>query len=75
MQAADFVADVVDNLLGIHALLADGLLLDPTMAGQLRRMPIGELSYRPTTYSMITGNFTWMGGCSIFTMTGRNCVI
>ena len=35
MQAADFVPDVVDNLLGIHALLADGLLIDPTMAGQL----------------------------------------
>ena len=50
---------VVDNLAemsisrahicNIHALLADGLLIDPGMAGGLRRMPaaIGRSSYRP----------------------------
>ncbi|MDD9963631.1 MAG: Fic family protein [Gammaproteobacteria bacterium] len=37
------------DILGIHALLADGLLVDPSMAGRLRRMPVGiSLSnYRP----------------------------
>ncbi len=50
---------VVDNLadisigrrdiFNIHALLADGLLADPAMAGRLRRMPVGipHSSYRP----------------------------
>jgi Fic family protein len=50
---------VVDNLAAItisrgdicniHALLADGLLIDPAMAGRLRRMPAGITfsSYRP----------------------------
>ena len=50
---------VVDNLgelaisradiLNIHALLADGLLIDPAMAGRLRRMPvnISASSYQP----------------------------
>lgn len=50
---------VVDNLgditvsrgdvCNIHALLADGLLIDPAMAGRLRRMPadISHSSYRP----------------------------
>jgi Fic family protein len=50
---------VVDNLASIavsradicniHALLADGLLIDPAMAGRLRRMPAGitHSSYRP----------------------------
>ncbi|MGH6719145.1 MAG: Fic family protein [Alphaproteobacteria bacterium] len=50
---------VVDNLNGmtisrrdlfnIHALLADGLLADPAMAGRLRRMGVGitHSSYRP----------------------------
>ncbi len=33
----------------IHALLADGLLADPAMAGRVRRMPVGisQSSYRP----------------------------
>lgn len=37
------------DLLSIHALLADGLLVDPAMAGRLRRMPVGisYSSYRP----------------------------
>ncbi len=37
------------DLFGIHALLADGLLVDPAMAGRLRRMPVGvsSSSYRP----------------------------
>ena len=50
---------VVDNLgeitisrghvFNIHALLADGLLIDPAMAGRLRRMPAGisHSSYKP----------------------------
>ncbi len=50
---------VVDNLsditisrgdiCNIHALLADGLLIDPAMAGRLRRLPagIGHSSYQP----------------------------
>lgn len=50
---------VVDNLaeitisrpdiFNIHALLADGLLADPAMAGRLRRMPVGisHSSYSP----------------------------
>ena len=37
------------DLFNIHALLADGLLVDPAMAGRLRRMPVGisYSSYRP----------------------------
>ena len=37
------------DIFGIHALLADGLLADPAMAGRLRRMPVGISwsSYRP----------------------------
>ena len=37
------------DLFNIHALLADGLLVDPGMAGRLRRMPVGisNSSYRP----------------------------
>lgn len=37
------------DLLNIHALLSDGLLIDPAMAGRLRRMPvnISASSYRP----------------------------
>ena len=37
------------DIFGIHAWLADGLLADPAMAGRLRRMPIGiaHSSYRP----------------------------
>lgn len=48
----DHLADITISRLdifGIHALLADGLLVDPAMAGQLRRMPVGisQSSYRP----------------------------
>lgn len=55
----DAIQYVVDNiarigidrtaLCDIHALLADGLLADPAMAGRLRRMPVGiaRSSYRP----------------------------
>ena len=37
------------DLFNIHALLSDGLLVDPAMAGRLRRMPVGiaHSSYRP----------------------------
>jgi len=37
------------DLCNIHALLADGLLADPAMAGRLRRMPVGitHSRYRP----------------------------
>lgn len=37
------------DICNIHALLADGLLIDPGMGGRLRRMPaaIGRSSYRP----------------------------
>ena len=37
------------DICNIHALLADGLLIDPGMAGRLRRMPaaIGHSSYQP----------------------------
>jgi Fic family protein len=37
------------DLCNIHALLSDGLLADPAMAGRLRRMPVGitHSSYRP----------------------------
>lgn len=37
------------DLFAIHALLADGLLVDPAMAGRLRRLPVGitQSSYRP----------------------------
>ena len=37
------------DLFSIHALLADGLLIDPGMAGRLRQMPVGisASSYRP----------------------------
>jgi len=37
------------TLFDIHALLADGLLVDPAMAGRLRRLPVGisASSYRP----------------------------
>ncbi len=48
----DHLADITIgrmDILGIHALLADGLLIDPAMAGQLRRMAVGisQSSYRP----------------------------
>ena len=48
----DHLADITISRLdvfGIHALLADGLLIDPAMAGQLRRLPVAvsQSSYRP----------------------------
>ena len=55
-EAIQYVVDNLDaiaisrtDLLNIHALLADGLLANPAMAGRLRRMPVGitHSSYRP----------------------------
>jgi Fic family protein len=55
-EAIQYVVDNLDaitisrsDILNIHALLADGLMIDPAMAGRLRRMPagIGYSSYRP----------------------------
>ncbi len=55
-EAIQYVIEHIDeiaisrlDLFGIHALLADGLLADPAMAGRLRRMPVGisHSSYRP----------------------------
>ena len=55
-EAIQYVVDNLDaiticrsDLTNIHALLADGLLVDPAMAGRLRRMPVGitHSSYRP----------------------------
>ena len=48
----DNLADVTisrPDIFSIHALLSDGLLTDPAMAGRLRRMPVGitHSSYRP----------------------------
>lgn len=55
-EAIQYVVDNLDqitisrpDLCNIHALLADGLLADPAMAGRLRRMPVGitHSRYRP----------------------------
>jgi Fic family protein len=55
-EAIQYVVDNLDaitisraDICNIHALLADGLLIDPAMAGRLRRMPAGisHSSYRP----------------------------
>ena len=55
-EAIEYVVDHLDeitmsrpDILNIHALLADGLLVDPAMAGRLRRLPVGisHSSYRP----------------------------
>ena len=55
-EAIQYVVDNLDtiaitrpDITNIHALLADGLLADPSMAGRLRRMPVGitHSSYRP----------------------------
>jgi hypothetical protein len=48
----DNLADITigrSDVCNIHALLADGLLVDPAMAGRLRRMPVGisQSSYSP----------------------------
>ncbi len=49
---ADHLRDIdlrTSDITSIHALLADGLLVDPAMSGRLRRMPaaIGGSNYRP----------------------------
>jgi hypothetical protein len=55
-EAIEYVVDSLDvlgitrrDICNIHALLADGLLIDPAMAGRLRRGPVGvsHSSYRP----------------------------
>ena len=55
-EAIRYIVDHLDeiaisrmDIFGVHALLADGLLADPAMAGRLRRMPVGfsYSSYRP----------------------------
>lgn len=55
-EAIQYLVDNIDeiginrrNICNIHALLSDGLLIDPAMAGRLRRMPagIGYSSYKP----------------------------
>ena len=55
-EAIQYVVDNLSELtisradiLNIHSLLADGLLIDPAMAGRVRRMPvnISASSYRP----------------------------
>ncbi len=48
----DHLAEITisrQDIFSIHALLANGLLADPAMAGRLRRMPVGISwsSYRP----------------------------
>ena len=61
-EAIEYVVDKLDNiclsrpdLFGIHALLADGLLADPAMAGQLRGTPVGisHSSYTPLDDAII----------------------
>lgn len=55
-EAIQYVVDNINDItisrqdiFNLHALLADGLLTDPAMAGRLRRMPVGitHSSYRP----------------------------
>ncbi len=55
-EAIQYLVDNIDeiginrrDICNIHALLSDGLLIDPAMAGRLRRMPagIGYSSYTP----------------------------
>lgn len=55
-EAIQYVVDNLDaisitraDICNIHALLADGLLIDPAMVGRLRRMPvaIAHSSYKP----------------------------
>lgn len=48
----DNLADLTisrQDMLNIHALLSDGLLADPAMAGRLRRFPVGiaQSNYKP----------------------------
>ena len=55
-DAIQYLVDKIDeirinqqDICNIHALLSDGLLIDPAMAGRLRRMPAGisYSSYKP----------------------------
>ncbi|MFK8028964.1 MAG: Fic family protein [Gammaproteobacteria bacterium] len=55
-EAIQYLVDSIDDITicrqdicNVHALLSDGLLIDPAMAGRLRRMPagIGASSYTP----------------------------
>ena len=51
-HVVDHLGDITirrPDIFSIHALLSDGLLADPAMAGRLRRMPVGitHSSYRP----------------------------
>ncbi len=55
-EAIQYVVDNLDaitisrtDICNVHALLADGLLIDPAMVGRLRRMPAGITysSYKP----------------------------
>ena len=55
-EAIQYIVEHLDSitinradLFNIHALLSDGLLVDPAMAGRLRRMPVGiaHSSFRP----------------------------
>ncbi len=55
-EAIQYVVENLDaitisraDICNVHALLADGLLIDPAMAGRLRRMPAGIVrsSYKP----------------------------
>jgi len=55
-EAIQYVVEHLDEITistvdirNIHALLSDGLLIDPAMAGRVRRMPvnIGASTYRP----------------------------
>ena len=63
-EAIQYVVDHLDSvslcradLFNLHALLSDGLLFDPAMAGSLRRMPAGisDSSYSPPDDQFVIG--------------------
>ena len=63
-EAIQYIVDHLDSvsvcrtdLFNLHALLADGLLFDPSMAGSLRRMPAGisDTSYSPPEDQFVIG--------------------
>ena len=63
-EAIQYVVDHLDSvsvcravLFDLHALLSDGLLFDPAMAGSLRRMPAGisDSSYSPPEDRFVIG--------------------
>ncbi len=63
-EAIQYVVDHLDSvslcrsdLFNLHALLANGLLFDPAMAGSLRRMPAGisDSSYSPPDDQFVIG--------------------